>query len=451
MLDLEFVRQNPAKVKEMVVKRKVDPKKADVDLFLKLDQDRRQLLTAVESLRRQRNELSSKFGQTKDKSLVDQVKSLKKELEILEKKLGELNKQWQEIYDWLPNICFEDTPEGKEEEDNIVVAAWHPELGQIKEGLNKRAGDFPKLMPDKPANAAEDFKPQPHYELGPALDLIDLEQSAKVSGSRFYYYKNEMVLIEYALKDFMMKKLLQEGFSPYIPPLLVKERVLYGTSHFPEGRDQVYRLDKYNVEEEQQLYLVGSAEPSLFAYWMDKTLDQKELPVKMMAFTSCFRSEVGSWGRDVRGTKRVHQFDKLEMTTITEPDKSREMVQYLLSLNEWLFQQLKIPYRIVRKCYGDCGYPASAEQYDPEAWISSTGEFMEIGTATNTTDYQARRLNIKYTNDKGERLYPHTLNNTAIAMSRMPIAILDHYQQKDGSVVVPEVLQSYVGKDKIQK
>ncbi len=287
-----------------------------------------------------------------------------------------------------------------------------------------------------------------HVDLGKELDVIDIEQSALVSGSRFAYIKGDLVLLQYALFDLLKKKLLTEGFIPMSVPILVKERALFGTSHFPEGRDQVYQINTEFVEDKQPLYLVGSSEPPLFAYYMDKVLEEKNLPVKMFAISSCFRSEVGSWGKDVRGIKRVHQFDKLEMDTITVPEKSREMMEYLRGINEWLMQQLQLPYRVINKCSGDCGYNATYLQYDWEGWLSTQKEFIELGTDTDASDYQARRLNIWYKTSDGQKRLVHTINDTGCS-TRMLIAILDNCQNADGSVTIPEVLRPYMGKDKI--
>jgi seryl-tRNA synthetase len=225
----------------------------------------------------------------------------------------------------------------------------------------------------------------------------------------------------------------------------VRERALYGTSHFPEGREQVYAIESGNVEEQAQLFLVGSSEPSNFSYFAGRTLAAAELPMRLFAVTTCFRSEVGSWGKDVRGIKRVHQFDKIELTGVGQPDQSRALYDQFLAINEWLLQCLELPYRVIDKCGGDAGYLASARQRDVEGWLASSHEFMELMTDTNTTDYQARRLNIRYRAEDGTLGFCHTVNDTGVS-DRMLIAILDQYQQKDGSVRVPKVLQPFVGR-----
>ena len=255
--------------------------------------------------------------------------------------------------------------------------------------------------------------------------------------------------MQYAIFNLLFSELINRNFIPMVVPLLVKEKVLFGTSHFPEGYSQIYKLEKENVEEKNQLYLVGSSEPPLFAYGMDKKFTENELPFKMCAYSSCFRSEVGSWGKDVKGIKRVHQFDKLEMDVICLPEDGDKIFEELISINEWLMQSLKLPYRIIQKCSGDAGYAATYKQYDVEVWRMPVGEFMETMTDTNTTDYQARRLNIRYQKKNGEKGFCYTVNDTGVAMGRIILAILENYQEKDGSVTVPEVLRKWMGKEKI--
>ncbi len=256
-----------------------------------------------------------------------------------------------------------------------------------------------------------------------------------------------MALLQIALHQLVVDRLLRLGFEPIIPPLLVRERSLYGTSHFPEGRDQVYAIATHNVEENAQLYLVGSSEPANFSYFMDRTLAEADLPIKLFAATPCFRSEAGSWGKDVRGIKRVHQFDKIEMNAVCTPAQSEAIYEEFRAINEWLLQTLELPYHVVEKCDADAGYLATHRQRDVEVWLCGTREFMEVMTDTNTTDYQARRLNIRYRATDGSVHFCHTVNDTGCAMGRMLLAILDSYQQKDGSVKVPEVLRPIVKKD----
>lgn len=446
MIDINFIRQNPDKLKAIINGGRSNPQKANVDLWLELDQKRRELLTKQEKLNRQKNELAQ-LG--KQGGNIEEIRTkgqeLKEEGKELEEMIRDITVQWQEILDWMPNIPVseDDMPFGKGEPDNLVIKAWLPASGylDITQDLESTA----EHMPPKVIHSTDEFEPKHHLDLGEALGVIDNEQGAKVSGSRFTYLIGDIVLIQYAIQQLLFSHLIKNGFKPIISPLLVKERTLYGTSHFPEGRDQVYKIESNNIEDNQELYLVGSSEPSNFSFFMDKTLDEKQLPYKVFAYTPCFRSEAGSWGRDTKGIKRLHQFDKIEMNVVCTSEQSDTIYDELLAINEWLLQELKLPYRIVQKCTGDAGYHASAKQADPEVWLSGQQEFMEVMTDTNTTDFQARRLNIRYQDKDGKKHFAHTLNDTGVAMGRMLIAIMDNYQQADGSIQVPEALRPYMG------
>ena len=348
--------------------------------------------------------------------------------------------QWQQIMDWLPNMLAPDVPIGKDENDNLEIKAWTPEVGDFPTAQLGLKDFSKKWMPTL------NFTGRDHIEIGKMLDLIDVEQSALVSGSRFFYLKNEAALIQYGIFELLKEKLLVEGFTPMIVPLLVRARALYGSSHFPGDAAQVYKIENKYVEEGNDLFLVGSSEPSLFAYYLDKTLGLKDLPQKFFAMTSCFRSEVGSWGKDVRGIKRVHQFDKLEMDAITTPEGSVAMQEYLLSINEWLLQKLKLPYHIILMCSGDAGYFATYKKYDFEVWLPVQQTFVEMGSNTNAWDFQARRYNTRFIDHDGQKKFVHNVNDTGITGPRTIIAIIENYQNPDGSVNVPEALQKYLGK-----
>lgn len=443
MLDIKYIRENPEKVKQNILNRRVDPKKADVDKLLLLDAQRTKLVEELEKLRERRNNLAELLKDDKKRTPenIEEGKKIKDAVEILEKELTEVKINWQNLMDWMPNMMAPDVPVGKGEDDNLEIKAWTSDSGYFpKEKLGLK--DFSKKWMPIP-----EFPLKDHVDLGKSLDIIDIEQSAKTSGSRFSYLKDDLAMMEYALFDFLLKKLVaHHKFHPMIVPLLVKEKVLYGTSHFPEGREQVYKIENSNIEENQDLFLVGSSEPPLFGYFMDRVVPESELPYRMCAFTSCFRSEVGSWGKDVRGMKRVHQFDKLEIDAVCTPEDSGKIFDELLSINEWFYQQLRLPYHLILKCSGDSGYGASHRQVDTEVWLPSQKEFIEVGTDTNATDFQARRLNIKFTDKNGQKKFVHTVNDTGCPMGRVLISIIDNYQNENGSVDVPKVLQDYVGK-----
>lgn len=436
MLDISFIQKNRDQVKKAIDQK--DVKDVDVDALLKIYNQYLETLQKVEALRNSRNQMSSSIsklqGEARD-SMITQASEIKEELSSLESHMGELKNKVDEILPYIPNIVSEEMPVGKNEHDNLVIKVWDPKNGYLKI-------DKPLSYDDISYAPKDEFSHKDHIELGESLDIIDVEQSGKVSGSRFCYLKNEAAIIQDAISDLLKKELQRRKFMPMVPPLLVKERSLFGTSHFPEGRSQVYEIKNENIEEGNSLFLVGSAEPSNFSYFMDKVLKKEELPVKVYAQTTCFRSEVGSWGKDVRGIKRVHQFDKLEMNCVCAEGQDREVFNEFLEINEWLFQKLEIPYRVVNKCTGDCGYNASYFQYDVEVWRPSEKEYMEAGTDTMTTDYQARRLNIKY-RDEGGLKFARTINDTGVAFGRAILALLENHQKEDGSVEIPEALQSY--------
>ena len=449
MIDVKEIRANPERLREIIRLRQVDTTRADLDRWLELDKKRRELLSASEKLNIEKKEIA-KLGKTDPNAARSRGQALREQSRELEAEISAIMKEWQEILDWFPNWSHPDMPHGESEEDNVEECAWIPGVGYLDASQLGKGTHTAPLMPREPCHADDtDFTPLHHADLGQKLGGIDISQGGKVSGSRFAYILGDIALMQIALHQLVVDKLLSEGYQPMIPPLLVRERALYGTSHFPEQRDQVYAIERFNVEEANQLFLVGSSEPSNFSFFMDRTLDEAELPIKLFAATPCFRSEAGSWGRDVKGIKRVHQFDKIEMNAVCTPEQSMAIYEEFNAINEWLLQTLALPYHIVDKCTSDAGYLATYRQRDPEVWLSGSQEFMEIMTNTNTSDYQARRLNIRYKPAKGKAQFCHTVNDTCCAMGRMLISIIDNYQQKDGSIKVPEVLRPFVKKDYI--
>lgn len=449
MLDVRRIRAHPDELREAIRRRKVDPARADLDRWLALDDRRRQIQARIDELNAEKNRLAQ-LGKTDPNAARTKGQELRQRSRELEEQLTPVTQEWQSILDWFPNWPDPDMPEGEGEADNVEEAAWIPGTGYVDGSQLGKGAHTASLMPRRPPHADDgDFQPLPHWDLAPRIGA-DTAQAAKVSGSRFTYLVGDIAMLQLAIQRILTDKLLAEGFTPIIPPLLVHARSLYGTSHFPEGRDQVYEIATEHVEEHDQLFLVGSSEPANFGYFMDRTLSEDDLPLRLFAFTPCFRTEVGSWGKDVRGIKRVHQFDKLEMCAVCLPDQSAGVYASFRGINEWLMQQLALPYHIVDKCAGDAGYLATHRQRDVEAWLPGSGEFMEVMTNTNTTDYQARRLNIRCRSADGPVRFCHTVNDTGVAMGRMLIAIIDNYQQKDGSVKVPEALRAMVRKDSMR-
>lgn len=449
MIDVKTIRANPDGMRNAVRLRRVDPQLADVDRWLKLDEQRRGVQAHLDSLNSKKKELA-RLGRTDPDAARKRGQQLREQGRELEQELARLTAEWQEVLDWFPNWPHPDMPEGKDEEGNVEEKAWVPGTGYLAPEDLGRGNASAAQMPSRPVHARDpDFLPLDHADLGSALG-VDTREGAKVSGSRFAYLRGDIARMQYALMRLLCDELLRREYEMMVPPLLVRERSLYGTSHFPEGRDQVYAISTENVEDNTQLFLVGSSEPANFSYFMDQTLREDELPIRIFAATTCFRSEAGSWGKDVKGIKRVHQFDKVEMNAVCRPDQSEALYAEFAGINEWLLQTLGLPYRIVDKCGGDAGYLASHRQRDMEVWMPGSGEFMEVMTDTNTTEYQARRLNLRFKGGKGGPRFCHTVNDTGCAMGRMLIAILENYQQKGGAVEVPEPLRSVVGRDRLE-
>jgi seryl-tRNA synthetase len=430
MLDIKFIRENPEKATESLQKKGIA--EAVVTAVLEADEKRRELVSKYDELRKAQNDFSEKVatlsGDEKESALQEmkKVKVTLSEVEAALKTAEEVFENW--MYK-LPNMPFAEVPVGKDESGNVVVR----EVGQKP--------DF-------------SFKPRDYIELGEKLDLIDTERAAKVSGSRFGYLKHEAPLLEFALVQFVFSRLIQESFLaniiskkkisvsakpfvPLVPPVMIKPEVYRAMGRLDPGQEEErYRLEKDN------LYLVGSGEHTTGPMHMEEIFDAKSLPHRHVAFSTCFRREAGSYGKDTKGIIRVHQFDKLEMFSFVLPHSSNEEHELLLGIQEEFMQELKIPYRVVEVCTGDMGWP-DAKQYDIESWMPGQNEYRETHSASNTTDFQARRLNAKYKED-GKSGILHTLNATGFAIGRILIAILENYQEEDGGLRIPEALVPYM-------
>jgi len=409
MLDIKFVRENK-KLVETAIKNK--NAKADLEKILMLDEKKRSLHERVDLLRREKNELS------KGKIDITKAKKVKQMLKDLEPELTEKSEELLELMYHLPNIPAKDVLVGKNDKENKVIKTH---------GTPK---DF-------------SFKVRDHMELAESLDLIDVKRAAKVSGSRFSYLKNQAVLLEFALVRWIMEELAEVGFQPIIPPVLETSATAKGTGYFEALGDDAYHT------REDEMILVGTSEQSVVPYYTDEIIEGN-LPKRFIAFSTCFRREAGSYGKDVTGIFRQHQFDKLEMVSFVQKEKSDEEHEFILSLEEKLVKALKLPYQISKMCTGDLGLPA-ARKYDIEVWIPSQNQYRELTSCSTCTDFQSRRLNIRYRNKDGKPIFVHTLNGTGLAIGRALIAIMENYQQKDGSIKIPQVLQPYLGFDKIIK
>ena len=409
MLDINFIRENPNKVKEACEKKQT---KVDVDKVLELDKKKRELMTEMENLKAEQNKISR--GCKDNNVLIEQAKEIKGKIKEMEPELEKVEQELKVLLLQLPNIPFDDVPVGKDDSSNIIVRQ-----------VNKQ----PKFS----------FTAKDYMQLGKDLDLIDTERAGKVSGPRFGYIKNELALIEFALINLVMDTVKKQGFIPVIPPVMLKEEMARGTGYFEAtDKNEAYFLP------EDKMYLVGTAEQSLVAMHANEVLELKDLPKRYVAFSTCFRREAGSYGKDTKGILRVHQFDKLEMVIFCKPEDSKKEHQLLLSVEEKLMKALGLPYQVINICTGDLGGPA-ASKYDIETWLPSENKYRETHSTSNCTDFQARRLNIRYKDQSGKMNFAHTLNGTAFAIGRILIMITENYQQKDGSIKVPKVLQKYCG------
>jgi seryl-tRNA synthetase len=433
MLDIKFIRENQDKVRKTIQDKFSN---ANLDHLLALDDSRKKLIIESEAIRSRRNEIAQALQSGKDDSVIEESKKLKDTLSLLEKELSEVQLQWQQALQQIPNVPMDDVPVGGDETENKVLSQW---------------GKVPSF----------DFEIKDHMALGEELGIIDVARAAKVSGARFGYKKGAEVILETALIQFVYKtltdrqiiaeiaknvdpKLSDKPFIPVLPPVLIKSDVYTRTARLnPEDADERYKMAL------DDLYLIGSAEHTLVAMHMDEILDEKELPLRYLGFSTSFRREAGSYGKDTKGMLRVHQFDKLEMESFSTPETSLFEHKFLVAIQEYLMQTLELPYQVVINCTADMGKP-NARQVDIETWLPGQNKYRETHSADYMTDYQARGLNIKYRKKDGSTDFVHTNDATALAMSRIPIAILENNQQKDGSVAVPKVLVPYTGFDVIK-
>jgi len=424
MLNIKFIRENSKKVKEGCQKKGI---KVDIDELLEIDKRRRSTLQALEDMRAQKNKANKEIrraeNQREKEKIILKMRELDRNNDRLDKTLKELETSFSDLMLQVPNLPLADVPTGKDEKDNLVLR----EVGERPE--------FDRLG----------FQPKDYLEIAENLDLIDVKRAAKVSGARFGYLKNEAVLLEFALINFAFDILGKEGFSPVIPPVMLKPAMARGMGYLEQtDKEEAYFLPQDN------LYLAGTSEQSIGAMHSGEIFKEEELPRRYLGFSTCFRREAGSYGKDTKGIFRVHQFDKVEMFSFVKPEDSIKEHEFFLAMEEKLMQALKIPYRVVNICTGDLGRPA-AKKYDIEAWLPSENRYRETHSTSNCTDFQARRLNIRYGDAKTKKPeFVHTVNGTVFSQ-RPILAIIENYQQKDGSVKMPDVLQKYLGFKEIKR
>lgn len=417
MINPDIIRANPDKVKQNTTERNGNPDL--VDQWLKADHERAKVLQQSEDVNRRKNELSAQGKSGNIDALREQGRQLKEEQTKLEQQQQEVQQKWEDLIMQIPNLHFDDVPRGRNDKENKVL---------------RQVGEKPDF----------NFTPLNHAEIGEKLGLFDFESGAKVAGSQFYYLLNDAVRLEYALAQFGLNFLASKGFNLVITPDMAKSRFYLGTGYAPKGDE----AQTYEIKDED-LGLIATAEVTMAAMHADEILPAEKLPLKYAAISHCFRKEAGAYGKYSKGLYRVHQFTKLEMFVYCTPEQSEQIHQELLAIEEEMMQKLGIAYQVLEMCTGDLGNMA-ARKYDVEAWMPGRGEYGEVTSTSNCTDYQARNLNIRYRNSDGQNQPLHMLNGTAIAFSRVPIAILENYQQADGTVKVPEALQPFMGTDVIK-
>jgi len=431
MLDINLIRKDPKKIKKVLKERN---QKVDVDLLLRLDKKKREVLQKIEEMRASQNQANEKIAQAQgaDKQkMILEMKAIVQRLKESEPELEKIDQQVAELLNKIPNIHLSNVPVGKDESENQVV---------------KTVGKLPQF----------DFKPQDHVALGEALDIIDMKRAAKISGARFAYLKGAAALLEVAIINFTFEVLTNEeklkeladsvkqGYSarpfiPVFPPVMINPDIFAKMGRLtPEDKD-----DKYYIKSDDK-YLIGSAEHTLGPLHMGETLKEAELPLRYVGFSTSFRREAGSYGQDTKGILRVHQFDKLEMESFTLPEHSELEQKFIIAIQEYMVGELGLPYQVVDICTGDMGDP-DARQVDIETWMPGQNKYRETHTSDLMTDYQARRLNIKVKRDNSQKEFVHMNDATAFAVGRILIAIIENYQNKDGSVTIPKVLQKYLG------
>ena len=417
MLDLERIREHPDEVKVGLKNLGADP--SQVDAILELDERRRELLTEVETLRARRNRVSKKIGRLKDQEererLIAEMRQVGDRIDALEEPLETVEADLQAAMLSVPNLPHESVPVGPDETQNVVVGQW----GEPR--------DF-------------DFEPVPHWDLGPELGIVDFERGVKLSGSRFYVLRGFGARLQRALIAWMLDvHTTEHGYTEIYPPFVVKEACMWGAGQLPKFAENIY----HDVEDD--IWLIGTAEIPLTNLHRDEILEADDLPLHYVAYSACFRREKMSAGRDVRGIKRGHQFDKVEMYRFTTPETSYQALDELVEHGLEICRRLKVPYRLVEMCTGDLGFTA-AKKYDIEIWAPGCQEWLEVSSLSNCETFQARRANVRYRPEPGAKpRFVHTLNGSGLALPRVMIAIMENYQQADGSIVVPDVLQPWMG------
>ncbi|MCW1292057.1 MAG: serine--tRNA ligase [Candidatus Rehaiarchaeum fermentans] len=415
--DLRYVEEKYEEIKNSMKKRGID---YPVDELLSLYKEIKQKQRELDSKRHEKNLISEKVSKgEKDINLINKAKSLNEEIKNLENEINEKKKRAYDLFLRMPNILDEDVPIGKDDSENVEI---------------KRVGKIKSF----------DFTPLSHTEIGLKRDLIDLERAAKVAGSRFYYLKGKLVKLSLALENFAIDKLMSKGYIPIIPPFMMNKEAYSGITSLSDFEDALYKVTGKEDTGEIERYLISTAEHPIGAMYMHEAIPEESLPLKYVGLSPAFRREAGSHGKDTKGIFRVHQFDKVEQFIFCKPEDSKKLHEELLANAEEIYQDLEIPYRVVNICTGDIGIVAS-KKYDIEGFMPAQGKYRELVSCSNCTDWQSRRLDIKYVDKHGNKYFVHTLNSTAIAIERTIVAIIENYQRKDGTIEIPSKLVPYTG------
>lgn len=414
MLDIQFIRDNAELVKTSAKNKNQNP--AVVDNLLAVDAKRRELIVKAEKIRGERNKLNERLKVERTEELKAQSLKLKTELNNIDPELKQVETSFADLMLQIPNVVLPEVPVGKDETANVVVREW---------------GKKPKF----------DFTPKDHVALGEQNDWLDLVRGSKVAGFRGYYLKNSAALLQIRLMQYALKKFVEKGFTPLIPPVVDKRQAFINTGHFPWGEKETYRLAEDETDPQNDYFLSGTAEIPLVSYYAGETLREKDLPIKMAGFSPCYRREIGSYGKDTKGFYRVHEFWKIEQVVLCKADlvDSIDWHEKMLGYTEELLQDFGIPYRVLLMCTGDMGEP-QAKKYDIEAWMPGRNAYGEVASDSIMTDFQSRRANIRYQAADGSTKFVHMLNNTALASTRTLIALWENFQQKDGTVKLPACL-----------
>lgn len=414
MLDIQYIRDNAEKVKASTKNKNYNP--AVVDNLLAADIKRRDLIAKVEAIRGERNKLNDELKKARTDALIAKSKSLKLELDNLEPELKTVEASYADLMLQIPNVALDDVPVGKDSTGNVVVREW---------------GTKPKFK----------FTPKDHVALGVGNGWLDLDRGSKVAGYRGYYLKGEAALLQIRLMQYALNKFIAKGYTPLITPAIDNRQAFINTGHFPWGEKEAYKLAEDESDPKNDYFLAGTAEVPLVNYYAGETLREKDLPIKMVGFSPCYRREIGNYGKDTKGFFRVHEFWKIEQVVLCENnlETSKDWHEKMLTYTEELLQDFGIPYRVLLMCTGDMGEP-QAKKYDIEAWMPGRGDYGEVASDSIVTDFQSRRAGIRYQAADGSTKFVHMLNNTALASTRTLIALWENFQQEDGTVKLPKCL-----------